>query len=171
MTNQAFFKAIETGDKVQVEQILRNDPNLCNAENEHGLTALGVAAHYGHLDVVELLLNFGADIHAVSRSKLTYIPSNTALHAGVAGKASKEVVEFLLKNGAKVNKTDSSGYTPLHIAAFDAGAEITSLLLTHGDGEGILSAGDQRSPLDIARERDNKEFIKAYEEFEKREAK
>ena len=164
ITIQEFFQSIERGDKAIVEETLRNDTNLCNAENEQGLTALGVASHFDQRGIVELLLNFGADINSVSNSKVPYIPSNTALHAGIAGKASKELVEFLLYQGANVNQTDSSGHTPLHIAAFDGSAEIVSLLLAYGDGGTILSE-DTLSPLEIATERNNKDFLKAHEEF------
>ncbi|TMU87681.1 ankyrin repeat domain-containing protein [Bacillus sp. BHET2] len=165
ITMEEFFKAIELGDIARVEQSLKNDTNLCNGENEHGLTALGVAAHYGHLDIVELLLNFGADINSVSNSKVSYIPSNTALHAGIAGNASKELVKFLLDQGAKVDQPDSSGHTALHIAAFDGSADIVTLLLAYGDGQEMYTDSEHRTPLEIAKERDNKEFLKAHEDF------
>jgi uncharacterized protein len=163
ITIQEFFEAIEKGNKVKVEQTLRNDTNLCNADNEYGLTALGVASHFDHLEIVELLLNFGADINSVSNSNVSYIPSNTALHAGIAGKASKELIEFLLNQGANVNQTDSSGHTPLHVAAFEGSAEIVSLLLAYGDVQSEITP----SPLEIATERNNHEFLKAHEEFMK----
>ncbi|MCR8848754.1 ankyrin repeat domain-containing protein [Rossellomorea sp. SC111] len=165
-TIEEFFEAIETGDKAVVEQTLRNDTNLCNAENEQGLTALGVASHFDQKEIVELLLNFGADINSVSNSKVPYIPSNTALHAGIAGKASKELVEFLLNQGANVNQSDSSGHTPLHIAAFDGSSEIVSLLLAFGNGR-VIQSEDIQSPLEIATERNNKDFLRAHEKFEK----
>ncbi|NMH71086.1 ankyrin repeat domain-containing protein [Bacillus sp. RO3] len=161
-----FFAAIERGDMAAVEKSLRNDTNLCNAENELGLTALGVAAHNGQLEIVQVLLNFGADIHSVSNSKVACIPSNTALHAGIAGKASRELVEFLLDQGANVDQPDSSGYTPLHIAAFGGSEEIASLLLAHGVNQ-ENHPESERSPLEIAREKNNKEFLKAHKEFVK----
>ncbi|MCA1059057.1 ankyrin repeat domain-containing protein [Rossellomorea aquimaris] len=166
ITVQEFFEAIEAGNKTRVEQTLRNDTNLCNANNDQGLTALGVAAHFDRFEIVKLLLNFGADINSVSNSNVSYIPSNTALHAGIAGKASKELVEFLLDQGANVNQLDSSGHTPLHIAAFDGSAEIVSLLLAYGDGQEMQS-GKAQSPIEIAIERDNKEFLNAHEAFVK----
>jgi ankyrin repeat protein len=64
---------------------LEANPVLANTENEDGLTPLGFAAHYGQLNIVKLLLNYGADVDARSRSKISYIPSNTALHAAIAG--------------------------------------------------------------------------------------
>ncbi len=170
ITMEEFFQAIELGNIARVEQSLKNDTNLCNAENEHGLIALGVAAHYGHMEIVELLLNFGADINSVSNSKVSYIPSNTALHAGIAGKAKKELVKFLLEQGAKVNQPDSSGHTPLHIAAFDGSADIVTLLLAYGDSQEMYTDSEQRTPLDIAKERDNQVFLKAHEEFSKGKA-
>ena len=167
ITIQEFFEAIERGDNTKVEQMLRNDTNLCNADNEHGLTALGVAAHFDQMEIVKLLLNFGADINSVSNSKVSYIPSNTALHAGIAGKASKELVEFLLNQGANVNQPDSSGHTPLHIAAFDGSAEIVTMLLAYGE-EQCMQSEKTQSPLEIATEKNNKEFLKAHEEFRRR---
>ena len=163
-TIQEFFEAIEKGNKMKVEKSLRNDTNLCNADNEYGLTALGVASHFDHKEIVELLLNFGADINSLSNSKVPYIPSNTALHAGVAGKASRELVEFLLNQGADVNRPDSSGHTPLHIAAFDGSEEIVTLLLAHGSGD-ILQSENTQTPLEIATERNNEEFLRAHHEF------
>jgi ankyrin repeat protein len=58
-----------------------------------------------------MLLDAGADVHAVSRNSLT----NTPLHAAAAGKHA-EVALLLLEHGAKSNVDDAGGYTPLQIA-------------------------------------------------------
>ncbi|MCA1053598.1 ankyrin repeat domain-containing protein [Rossellomorea aquimaris] len=167
VTVKGFFAAIQEGNNEAVEDLLKADTNLCNAEDENGLIALGVAAHYGHQDLVELLLNFGADINSVSNSKIPYIPSNTALHAAIAGGASCDLVEYLLSKGADVHITDSQGYTPLHIAAFDADEQLVTLLLENhaGMNEGNETSSPQTA-YEIAVSRGNKGFMKAYNRFQ-----
>ncbi len=160
-----FFQAIEQGDVQTVEKSLHYDTNLCNAEDGNGLTALAVAAHYGHLDVVQLLLNFGADINALSNSKVSYIPSNTPLHAAIAGTKSMKVITFLLDQGANVHIPDSSGYTPLQIAAFDGDEVVTGLLLQYGSDIGFRNPLTNLSAVDIATERSNVAFLKAIEDY------
>jgi uncharacterized protein len=165
VTVKGFFTAIQTGNRDVVEQTLQADTNLCNAEDENGLIALGVAAHYGQIEIVRLLLNYGADLNSVSDSKVSYIPSNSALHAAIAGKAPRNLVEFLLTEGADIHCVDSSGYTPLHIAAFDGNEEIVTLLLEYRADPDFENTADQLTPHDIAREQGNTAFIKAYEQY------
>ena len=58
-----------------------------------------------------LLLDAGADVHAVSQNGLT----NTPLHAATAGKHA-DVALLLIDHGADGHTVDSGGYTPLQIA-------------------------------------------------------
>lgn len=127
------FQFIESGDGDALEKALILSPNLANTENEQGLTPLGFSSHFGDKNTVQILINHHADIDALSHSKIEYIPSNTALHAAIAGTRNLEVIELLLNNGAKTNIFDSNGHTALHTAAFhDDNTELISLLITHG---------------------------------------
>jgi uncharacterized protein len=76
-----------------------------------GWTPLHLAAFFGHEEAAQLLLEAGADVHAVSRNGLT----NTPLHAATAGKH-EDVALLLLENGARSDVVDAGGYTPLQIA-------------------------------------------------------
>ena len=76
-----------------------------------GWTPLHLAAFFGRIDAARILLDAGADVHAVSRNGLT----NTPLHAATAGKHS-EVALLLLAHGAKADVADAGGYTPRQIA-------------------------------------------------------
>lgn len=128
-----FFTAIRLGDVTKLKQLLRNHPEFANAENRDGLTPLGFAAHYGQVNAVKLLLENGADVNAVSHSKIDFIPSNTALHAAIAGERDVDVIKLLLSYHAKTNIFDSNGHTCLHTAAFhDDNIEIIDLLIDHG---------------------------------------
>lgn len=48
-----------------------NDDSILVSKN--GLTPLHIAAHYGHVDIAELLLNRGADTDARARVRLSSV--------------------------------------------------------------------------------------------------
>lgn len=156
-TISTLFQAVEAGDCKLVEKILIEQPVLVNQENEHGLTLLGIAAHYGQVEVVKTLIKHGAEINAISHSKLPFIPQNTALHAAVAGAKSIETIEYLLLNGSDCNLKDSEGYTPLHIAAFEGSISIAKQLLQHGAKIYLSTSG--KTPIQIAEERNHTDFV------------
>jgi ankyrin repeat protein len=76
-----------------------------------GWTPLHLAAFFGFADAARLLLDAGADVHAVSRNSM----QNTPLHAATAGKHA-DVALLLMATGADPLRTDAGGYTPLEIA-------------------------------------------------------
>jgi ankyrin repeat protein len=103
------FAAAATG---RIEDLRRNTNDAAiNSYAYDGWTPLHLAAFFGHLDAARLLLDAGADVHAVSQNSLT----NTPLHAATAGKH-EEVALLLLDNGARSDVVDAGGYTPLQIA-------------------------------------------------------
>ncbi|TYP72078.1 ankyrin repeat domain-containing protein [Paenibacillus methanolicus] len=163
---QEFFAAARSGDREQLQLLLEQDVTLAKTENEDGLTPLGFAAHYGQAGAVKVLLAHGAEVNAVSHSKVAYIPSNTALHAAIAGKRDMEVIRVLLMNGANPNIFDSNGHTSLHTAAFhDDNAELIELLREHGaDVEARIEGGVDAGAL--AKERGNLRVAAALERVE-----
>ncbi|GIP34473.1 ankyrin repeat domain-containing protein [Paenibacillus sp. J2TS4] len=145
------FQAVQSGDASRLKDILESRPHLANSENGDGLTLLGYAAHYGNKEAVKILLDYGADVNALSHSKVSYIPSNTALHAAIAGERSLDVIKLLLAHHAQTNLFDSNGHTCLHTAAFhDDNLEIIRLLLEHGaDINARIEGGDTALSLAI----------------------
>jgi uncharacterized protein len=128
-----FFQAAESNDIHKLKELLQTTPSLVNTENEEGLTPLAYAAHFGQKEAVELLLVFGADVNAVSHSKVSYIPSNTALHAAIAGERDMDVIRTLLEHKAQTTIFDSNGHTCLHTAAFhENNADLIHLLMKYG---------------------------------------
>jgi ankyrin repeat protein len=100
-------------------------------------TGIVSAAQGRHADLVQLLLDKGANVNAKSKG------GNTALHTG-ALQGGLKVVQLLLKAGADPNAVNDSGESPLHMAVSgDADIERVKLLVQSG------------SRLDIA----NKESI------------
>lgn len=151
----ALFEALIAGDKVRVSELLTEQPQLANAENEDGLTPLAYAGHLGFEEIVQTLLAHGAEVNAVTHSTIAYIPSNTALHAAIAGERSLSVIRLLLSHGADPGIVDSDGQTPLHSAAFHTDrTEIVQLLLDHG-AEVSKRAADGETALQITEKQGN----------------
>jgi len=120
-----FMLAALTADAELLKTLARlgADPALTNTENTTPLmAAAGIATRSPGedagtetevLDVVELLLDLGADINAVDAN------GETAVH-GAAYKNLPKVVKLLVARGAKIdvwNQPNKFGWTPLIIAA------------------------------------------------------
>jgi ankyrin repeat protein len=121
--------AIDTRQQALVELLIANgaDVNL-RAENEE--TALFFVVDLepedsDMLDILNLLLRSGADIHAKN------IHGNTPLHEA-AFYGEKPAVRFLIDHGADIQSTNLHGASPLHLAAQEGLAEMVNLLLDNG---------------------------------------
>jgi len=91
-------------------------------------TNLHITSFNGHIDVVEYLLDKGADIHA----KFTWVDEGlTALHLA-AKRGHAKVVEHLLAKGADVNAKTKKGGTALSLAKEKGHKQVVELLLKHG---------------------------------------
>lgn len=145
-------QAAQSGDASRLSVLLEANPQLANEENVDGLLPLGIAAHCGRTEAVRTLLDSGADVNAISRSAISIIPSNTALHAAIAGARDREVIQLLLDRGANPALLDSNGHTCLHVAALHGdGIEVIRLLLDHGaDVNARVEGGDTALSLALA---------------------
>jgi uncharacterized protein len=149
------FQSLQEGHVEKLKSLLDTDPELANTENQDGLTPLGYASHFGQAGAVRVLLEHGADVNALSHSKISFIPSNTALHASLAGERSPEVIRLLLEHGAFTSILDSDGQYALHSAAFHTDhIELIEMLLQNGADPNVLNSAGQTA-LDISLERGN----------------
>jgi len=115
-------KILDDGDIEKFRQIIEQNPDLINAK-VRGAPPLQWAALYGHMEIVEFLIEKGVDVNA--RFYLTPLQCATA-------KGHKEVVEFLVKKGADVNAPSTTGETPLHYAALHGQKDIAEFLIKNG---------------------------------------
>lgn len=121
------FEASAVGNAERVAGWLAMKPELANSFAPDGFTPLGLAAFFGHLDVVNALLGAHADPNTPSNNIQQVAP----LHSAVAAKH-YEIAARLIESGANVNAKQQDGFTPLHGAAQNGDARIVELLLQHG---------------------------------------
>lgn len=142
-----FRIAIATGDRTR-SQSLFEDPQLNISLPDHeGRTALHHAANNGDSDMVTMLLERGASVHAkIADTAYKYrfeyynggIPHEyrecqwiTPLHIA-AGRGHVEIAAVLLDYGVDLHIVDMKGWTALKIAVNEGHVSFVKLLLDHG---------------------------------------
>jgi len=91
----------------------------------YGSTPLLRAAMGDYIDVVQVLIEAGADINKGDADG--WVPLHWAVGAGM-----ENVVMLLIDAGANINPKDESGMTPLHHAAQDGNERVVKVLIESG---------------------------------------
>jgi ankyrin repeat protein len=138
------FGAAATGRAGRVRALLKSKPDLANAFAADGFTPLGLAAFFGHLEAVKVLLDAGAEINVSSRNALKAVPLRSAAVAGHL-----DIARLLVARGADVNARGEGGQTPLHEVAGGGRIEFARLLLDHG-ADVNAKGDDGKTPLTVA---------------------
>lgn len=120
------------------------DVNLHERKNP---TPLIKASRNSHPDMVELLLQHGAEVNFRFENKGDAL-SHTINGSGREGK--DEVVDLLLRRGADVNVTYRNGVTALSTAAMCGLPAIVELLLLHGAEFRTVIPHGTSTALDVA---------------------
>jgi ankyrin repeat protein len=130
----AFFNALSDGDVAEVGKLLDEDGRL--VEGRPGITPLLFAAGRGHVDVVRLLLERGADIEARNEQ------GGTALHYALLPSSNEGVLDVLLDWGADASRTGLRGVTPLILASGQGLTGAVKRLLRSLGGQGLNAQMD-----------------------------
>ena len=147
--------AAERGDVAALRREL-DDGVSPNALSGRGRTPLHYLCSRGdnpeaRVDCLHVLLQAGADVNAPSvYSDHAYDEAETPLHHA-ADCGHVKVVAALLEAGAELNRSDSFGMTPLHLAAClrdDSDVEPAKVLIRNGANPNARD-NSGRTPLDI----------------------
>jgi len=134
------FDAVKTGDAAKLETLLSAKPDLVHAQTPFG-PLLHVAASNGHVSIMALLLDHGANIDA---SGGTF--GGTALNQ--AASANKlESVDFLLRQGAQMDVSEPER-NPLFGAIYAGSLDIVKLLIQNGINTSVSYTGQFMKNMD-----------------------
>ncbi|XP_071021509.1 E3 ubiquitin-protein ligase MIB2-like isoform X1 [Oncorhynchus clarkii lewisi] len=111
------------GSANKVRELVQKYPDKVDIKNQ-GKTALQVAAHQGHMEVVLALLQANSSIEVKDED------GDTALHYTAFGNQA-EIARLLLSKGAKVNLLNNSMCTALHIAVNKGFTDVVRVLSEH----------------------------------------
>ena len=139
------FEACTAGELSRVKAWIEQQPDLINSYAPDGFQPLGLAAFFGHADIVEFLLEKGAEINSPSRNAMRVMP----LHSAVANRRTG-IVQLLLEHGADVNAAQADDFTPLHEAAQNGMLVVTQWLLDRGANTSPRLSSSGKTPLALA---------------------
>jgi ankyrin repeat protein len=126
-------KAADSGDEDLVRHLMNKGANI---EGDHRLTPLMAASSKGHVEIMNILLDAGANLHASNGSV-------NALYYAVR-EGTVEAARLLLAKGLTTCTKNDSLKPPLHLAASRGSGDpsMLSLIIEHGaDASGVDEHG------------------------------
>jgi ankyrin repeat protein len=115
--------------------------------------ALLYASFRGHIEIVKLLLDYGADL-SITHAETGWTPLGFAVSEGHI-----ETVKLLLDYGADPDIADTDSWTPLLNASSEGHVEIVKLLLDNGADSSIADVGTGWTPFITAIQRGYREVV------------
>ena len=123
------MNVIEFGDVECVKVFVENSGDVNYMEKNSGETLLIGAIKHGRLDVIDYLIEKGADVNL--EGKYGNRPIYSVVCSGSS--VSKDILEKLIKNGVKINAKNCHGENAILMAVFEqAPLEVVDLLLKNG---------------------------------------
>lgn len=152
------FNYCQNGNIEQVQLLLNQGIAINQRIHDHtrtGRTPLYVASKYGHVNIVQLLIQHGADINIQTLDE-----RSTPLHIAIKN-GKRDVVRELLTHNPNLTLRNYRGDTPLHFASLTMRSVDTfKELINHGahineknnDGWTCLHWASRNGHVDIVRE-------------------
>jgi uncharacterized protein len=153
------FAACMAGAQDRVVDLIAGQPELIASYSHDGWTPLHLACFFGQPELVQTLIERGADVNVRSKNGA----KNTPLHAAAAGR-NLDAVRLLLEHGAGVNASQEGGWTALHAAAQNGDVEMARLLIA-GGADVKIRASNQQNAMDLALGKGHQAVVDMLDEY------
>lgn len=143
-----WFDAVKKGDLNKVKEMVEAGQNIeAKDQAALGQTALGWAAFIGYEDMVDYLIENGADLYATDRGDVYNV-----FKSAILGNNEKIVKKLyvLMKDNINLDAQEDDGETFLVVASSNNRIEIVRFLLDLGADPNIYSVQKDTSPLSLA---------------------
>jgi uncharacterized protein len=129
MSTPSLFSAVEQDNLQALNSILQGGAD-CDTRNHEEMTPLMVAAGLGHQDIVETLIEHGANVNA--KNPLGWTALMKAIYNYELDRGFPEIVSTLIAAGAEIECQVAYGTRPLMLAAGYGQSEVIEILLAAG---------------------------------------
>ena len=146
-------RAVAANELIEARRLLAAGASVNQGDKNYGgVTPLFLAVERGSIEMVKLLLSYGADVNAADESKRTPLMS-------LDSDATPELLELLIEAGADVNARDNSGMTVLLNTVESIDASVLDTLIKAGvdlngideEGETALMKAAEANDLDLVK--------------------
>lgn len=154
-SNTQMYEALKSNNIQAIRLAISNgaDVNKASKPSKEDIIPLCFACKNENRELVQILVEAGADINIVDDEQLGMTPLIMACQRGNA-----EIVRLLLDSGANINLSCEFGFTPLTNACVYEQIEIVRLLVERGADVNLPSL-EGENPLSVAIESDNLQIV------------
>lgn len=129
-------ETVKSGDSGQAHALITPDLDI-NERDSSGMAAIHFAVFKGHIELVEMLLDNGAEVNIAVKSSRAKLRLNVPLHEfsplHIAAHLNEpEIAGLLIALGADVNQRTDAGESPLHLAVRRGNDQLVELLIANG---------------------------------------
>lgn len=120
---EKLLKFINDNKIDMVKEVLKNNPTVVNPKDEFEFSPLALACEKGKMEIVQLMLDNGADLKLAGNAQCL-------LNASMNGHT--DIARLLIEKGMNINQKFENNWTLLHHATQKGKMDIITLLLEKG---------------------------------------
>ena len=157
MQAQEIFDAVKKNDMAKVKELIEKDTQQIQAKDQQGYSLLNLACNLGHIEIINFLIDKGADINLLA-GRLDLTPLMECARAG-----NLEVAKLLVEKGADVQIMNKMGISAMHWALGNGQnqAEDVALLLIEKGSKVETKAFNGETPIMTAVRKGYSKAVKA----------